>query len=281
MYVRRSVVTAIAAMLAGAGDASASGYAIREQSAVGQGSSFAGATARADDPSFMFFNPASLGWLSGMQAAAVGSYIRPESDVESGTATRAKSLGVQLAGKTGTVNDHTDVWFIGYTPTYVTGVWMGYPGRKKPLGNDMTGGHGALPFFVDFMKDFLKDKPKENFEKPPAMPEDMKELQNQRQREQQEENMQLVAERSRARREAEDSTAPSAITDPKLEQVTLPPAQRAETDSATAAAAPPASTAPRETAAPRTDALPPPSTTTRPREVEPPKKKGKKGTDEP
>src|SRR5258708_29507393 len=81
--------------------------------------------------------------------------------VEFGTASAARSLGVPLAGKTGTVNDHTDVWFIGYTPTYVTGVWLGYPGKKKPLGNDMTGGQGALPFFIDFMKDFLKDKGKE------------------------------------------------------------------------------------------------------------------------
>ena len=75
--------------------------------------------------------------------------------VTSGTATAASSLGVPLAGKTGTVNDHTDVWFIGYTPTYVTGVWMGYPGRKRSLGNDMTGGKGALPMFIDFMKTFL------------------------------------------------------------------------------------------------------------------------------
>jgi penicillin-binding protein 1A len=202
--------------------------------------------------------------------------------VEAGTATGAKVLGVPLAGKTGTVNDHTDVWFIGYTPTYVTGVWMGYPGRKKPLGNDMTGGHGALPFFVDFMKDFLKDKPKENFEKPPSMPEDMKELQKQRQREQVEENMQLVAERSRAKRDADETTLPSAITDPKLEQVTLPPAPRTESAPATTQA-PPATAAPKrtETEAPRTDALPPPAPATRPREVEPQKKKGKKGTDEP
>ncbi|HYE64807.1 MAG TPA: PBP1A family penicillin-binding protein, partial [Pyrinomonadaceae bacterium] len=53
-----------------------------------------------------------------------------------GTASAASSIGHPVAGKTGTVNDHTDVWFIGYTPTYVTGVWMGYPGRKKNLGND-------------------------------------------------------------------------------------------------------------------------------------------------
>jgi penicillin-binding protein 1A len=201
--------------------------------------------------------------------------------VEAGTATGAKVLGVPLAGKTGTVNDHTDVWFVGYTPTYVTGVWMGYPGRKKPLGNDMTGGHGALPFFVDFMKDFLKDKPKESFEKPPSMPEDMKELQKQRQREQLEENMQLVAARAKLKRD-DGAALPSAITDPKLEQVTLPPAPRADSEPA-ATSAPASTAAPKpESSAPRTDALPPPAPATRPREVEPQqKKKGKKGTDEP
>ncbi len=94
MLQRRLGAAAVAAALLGAGgEAAASGYLLREQSAVGQGSSFAGATARADDPSFMFFNPAALGWLSGTQAAVVGSYIRPESTVESGGATRAAILG--------------------------------------------------------------------------------------------------------------------------------------------------------------------------------------------
>src|SRR3989442_6042549 len=147
--------------------------------------------------------------------------------VQFGTATAASSLGVPLAGKTGTVNDHTDVWFIGYTPTYVTGTWMGYPGRKKPLGNDMTGGHGALPMFIDFMKDFLKNKPKEDFPKAPSMPEDMKELFRQRQRE-------LAAERAELASEAKDEGAgdaapPAATTEPKMDQVTLPPPPKAET----------------------------------------------------
>ncbi len=56
-----------------------------------------------------------------------------------GTAPAASSVGVPVAGKTGTVNDHTDVWFIGYTPTYVTGVWMGYPERKQSLGQRLHG----------------------------------------------------------------------------------------------------------------------------------------------
>src|SRR5204863_3368668 len=103
--------------------------------------------------------------------------------IQGGTASAAQSLGVPLAGKTGTVNDHTDVWFIGYTPTYVTGVWMGYPGRKKNLGNEMTGAHGALPFFMDFMKDCLKDKPKEACPKAPASAGDRQEMYKQLQSE--------------------------------------------------------------------------------------------------
>ena len=189
--------------------------------------------------------------------------------VEGGTATGARAVGVPLAGKTGTVNDHTDVWFIGYTPTYVTGVWMGYPGRKKDLGSNMTGGVGALPFFVDFMKPFLKDKPKEDFDKAPSMPEDMKELYRQRQRELAAERAQLAA--SSEDEEGTDTMEPANTTEPKLEQVTLPPPPRANDTDPAAATKP-------ETVAPRTEALPP---TTRPREVEPSKKKGKKGSDEP
>ena len=91
-----------------------------------------------------------------------------------GTAAAASAGGHPLAGKTGTVNDHTDVWFIGYTPTYVTGVWMGNPLRKENLGNNMTGGHGALPYFNAFMVPFMKDKPRETFPSPPPMPADIK-----------------------------------------------------------------------------------------------------------
>ena len=192
--------------------------------------------------------------------------------VQFGTATAASAIGVPVAGKTGTVNDHTDVWFIGYTPTYVTGVWMGYPGKKKPLGNDMTGGHGALPMFVDFMKTFLKDKPKEDFAKAPTMPEDMKELFRQRQRELAAERAEYSAEADKAK---DENTLPAASTEPKLEQVTLPPPPRAEEPPPSGNAQPKS-----EPATPKTEAPPPPATT-RPREAEPQKKKGKKGDGEP
>jgi len=189
--------------------------------------------------------------------------------VQFGTATAASSLGVPLAGKTGTVNDHTDVWFIGYTPTYVTGTWMGFPGRKKPLGNDMTGGHGALPMFIDFMKDFLKNKPKEDFGKAPTMPEDMKELFHQRQRELQAERAEQAAE---AKDKGEtDTTPPATDTEPKLEQITLPPPPKTDV--------PERPVVKPEPGTPKTEA--PPPAATRPRETEQPKKKGKKGDPEP
>jgi penicillin-binding protein 1A len=100
-----------------------------------------------------------------------------------GTAASASASGHPLAGKTGTVNDHTDVWFLGYTPTYVTGIWMGNPERKENLGNSMTGGHGAVPYFNSFMIPFMKDKPKESFQSPPPMPSDVKALAERNKRE--------------------------------------------------------------------------------------------------
>jgi penicillin-binding protein 1A len=188
--------------------------------------------------------------------------------VQGGTASAAQSLGVPLAGKTGTVNDHTDVWFIGYTPTYVTGVWMGYPGRKKNLGNEMTGAHGALPFFMDYMKEFLKDKPKEDFPKAPTMPEDMKEMYKQRQRELQLERAQMSVDTDEEKT-TDTITTPSTVTEPRLEDKTLPPAPKTDEPR------PPADA----TKKPAVPAATPAET--RPREAEPNKKKGKKGDDGP
>ncbi|HEY0429045.1 MAG TPA: PBP1A family penicillin-binding protein [Pyrinomonadaceae bacterium] len=103
-----------------------------------------------------------------------------------GTASAASAGGHPLAGKTGTVNDHTDVWFLGYTPTYVTGIWMGNPLKKENLGNGMTGGHGAVPYFNAFMIPFMKDKPKETFPDPPPVPAEIKTKIERNKREEQE-----------------------------------------------------------------------------------------------
>jgi penicillin-binding protein 1A len=103
-----------------------------------------------------------------------------------GTAPNAQAAGHQLAGKTGTVNDQTDVWFIGYTPTYVTGVWMGNPLRKESLGKGMTGGHGAVPYFNAFMNPFMKDKEKDKFPDAPPIPAEIKTKIERNKREEQE-----------------------------------------------------------------------------------------------
>lgn len=202
-----------------------------------------------------------------------------------GTAPQATAIGHQVAGKTGTVNDQTDVWFIGYTPTYVTGVWMGFP-EKRSLGAGMTGGRGALPIFVDYMKVFMKDKEKETFPKTPKMPEDIKELAEQRQREQAEEReAETLAFRISGGRRANTNRTSSAATSDggdavNLEQITLPPPVAAEpgTPGAAGSDKPVAPPPPPPSA---TTTTPPPAATTRPREVEPPKRKGKKGEDEP
>ncbi|WP_367110882.1 penicillin-binding protein 1B [uncultured Psychrobacter sp.] len=71
--------------------------------------------------------------------------------VKNGTAKRAQSLGSELniAGKTGTTNDYRDAWFAGYSGNYVSVVWVGRD-DNKPIG--LSGGTGALPVWVDYMK---------------------------------------------------------------------------------------------------------------------------------
>jgi penicillin-binding protein 1A len=71
--------------------------------------------------------------------------------VTQGTARLASSLGVDVAGKTGTTNDWRDAWFIGYTPDVVTTVWVGFD-QPRTMAQSATGGHTALPLWVDYMK---------------------------------------------------------------------------------------------------------------------------------
>lgn len=74
-----------------------------------------------------------------------------------GTATKAAALNWPLAGKTGTTDDYTDAWFIGFDPDITVGVWVGYD-QKKPIGPGMTGSEAALPIWIDFMKVYLEGR---------------------------------------------------------------------------------------------------------------------------
>jgi penicillin-binding protein 1A len=82
--------------------------------------------------------------------------------VDFGTAKKAKVLGRPVAGKTGTTNDYTDAWFIGFTPSLTCGVWVGYD-QKKSLGNGEVGAKAALPIWIDFMQRIIGNSPAEEF----------------------------------------------------------------------------------------------------------------------
>jgi penicillin-binding protein 1A len=76
--------------------------------------------------------------------------------VQHGTAAAAAPLDWPLAGKTGTMDEYTDAWFIGFDPDITVGVWVGYD-EKKPLGPGETGAVAALPIWMDFMKVYIQN----------------------------------------------------------------------------------------------------------------------------
>ena len=85
--------------------------------------------------------------------------------VQRGTGRRVAALGRPVAGKTGTTNDLADAWFIGFTPEYCTGVWVGND-KRVSLGHGEQGGRTAAPIFLWFMQDILKDIPPTDFPVP-------------------------------------------------------------------------------------------------------------------
>jgi penicillin-binding protein 1A len=85
--------------------------------------------------------------------------------VERGTGQAAKGLGRPVAAKTGTTNDYSNAWFVGFTPRLATGVWVGYD-RPRSLGKDETGSRVAVPIWVTYMGKVLGDSPKEDFPVP-------------------------------------------------------------------------------------------------------------------
>ncbi len=103
--------------------------------------------------------------------------------INSGTAVKAKELAKQhpLAGKTGTTNDFTDAWFIGFSPSLTCGVWLGFDDHRS-LGSKEEGARVALPIWMDFMDQALKGQPEqqpvEDFPNSPLLtkPEQVKEI---------------------------------------------------------------------------------------------------------
>jgi penicillin-binding protein 1A len=83
--------------------------------------------------------------------------------VRSGSGRTLLELGHSFGGKTGTTNESTDTWFVGFTPSLTAGVWVGYD-EKKSLGERVFGNTLALPIWKDFMQEVLADLPPERFD---------------------------------------------------------------------------------------------------------------------
>jgi penicillin-binding protein 1A len=100
-------------------------------------------------------------------AIAIGLTDLLRGVVERGTAVGARVLERPLAGKTGTTNDFSNAWFVGYTPSIVAGVWLGHD-RPRSLGPEETGARAALPIWVAVMRAALRGQPVEDFPAAPA-----------------------------------------------------------------------------------------------------------------
>jgi penicillin-binding protein 1A len=86
-----------------------------------------------------------------------------EEVVQFGTGVRAKELGRPSAGKTGTTNDFTDAWYIGFTPQLTAGVWVGNDDKRISLGKKETGARAALPIWLEFSQRAMQAIPMEDF----------------------------------------------------------------------------------------------------------------------
>jgi penicillin-binding protein 1A len=87
-----------------------------------------------------------------------------EEVVQFGTGIAAKQLKRPAAGKTGTTQDYTDAWFIGFTPQITSGVWVGYDDKQISLGKKETGARAALPIWLEFMQNGLAGMPVLDFQ---------------------------------------------------------------------------------------------------------------------
>ena len=103
--------------------------------------------------------------LSEATAATMTSMLQSVMDHGTGFPARAAGFTLPAAGKTGTMDDYMDAWFVGYVPSLAVGTWVGYD-EKKPLGPGMTGARAALPIWTEIMMGATRGKPAEDFPLP-------------------------------------------------------------------------------------------------------------------
>jgi penicillin-binding protein 1A len=103
--------------------------------------------------------------ISPGNAYLVTSAMRSVIEDPTGTGRRARSLGLTLAGKTGTTDDYSDAWFMGFNPDVTVGVWVGHH-TKKTIGRQATGASTALPIWIDFFKGIKPELTTRKFTRP-------------------------------------------------------------------------------------------------------------------
>jgi len=111
------------------------------------------------------FAPRPYEVLSEQTSATMTSMLESVMDHGTGFPARAAGFTLPAAGKTGTMDEYMDAWFVGYVPSLCVGAWVGFD-EKKPIGPNMTGAHAALPVWTEVMMGATRGKPIEDFEMP-------------------------------------------------------------------------------------------------------------------
>jgi penicillin-binding protein 1A len=116
------------------------------------------------------FRPEVTDVLPAPIARLMVSMLKEPIEYPTGTAARARTLAAKydIAGKTGTTNDFTDAWFLGFSPAITCGVWVGFDDHRT-LGDKEEGSHVALPIWMQFMGEALADLPPAKFTDSPSL----------------------------------------------------------------------------------------------------------------
>jgi penicillin-binding protein 1A len=118
------------------------------------------------EPHIFFENPEQL--IKPTTAYLITSILKGVVEDPGGTGGRARALGREVAGKTGTTNGYYDAWFLGFTAQLATGVWVGFD-QERTLGKGEVGGRAALPIWLDYMKAAHEDLPQLTLPVPPGI----------------------------------------------------------------------------------------------------------------
>lgn len=118
------------------------------------------------DSGIFFENPEQL--IKPTTAYITTTLLKGVVEDRMGTGGRARAIGREVAGKTGSSNSYFDAWFLGYTPQIATGVWVGFD-KEKSIGKGEVGGRAALPIWIEYMKAAHQGLPQMTFPVPPGI----------------------------------------------------------------------------------------------------------------